>query len=82
MLDAMPGQVGMPELVLVLVIALLVLGPQRLPKVARNLGRGIREFKEAVTMDSDDYDARERDRELESKQTAAPADDAEPAPKA
>jgi sec-independent protein translocase protein TatA len=80
----MPGQVGMPELVLVLVIALLVLGPQRLPKVARNLGRGIREFKEAVTMDSDEYDSREREREreLESK-TAPPADEAaEPAPKA
>jgi sec-independent protein translocase protein TatA len=74
----------MPELVLVLVIALLVLGPQRLPKVARNLGRGIREFKEAVTMDSDDYDEREREREreLERKQTAVPpVDDAEPAPK-
>ena len=71
----------MPELVLVLVIALLVLGPQRLPKVARNLGRGIREFKEAVTMDSDEYDARERERELESK-TAPRADEpAEPAPK-
>jgi sec-independent protein translocase protein TatA len=70
----------MPELVLVLVIALLVLGPQRLPKVARNLGRGIREFKEAVTMDSDEYDARER--ELESKRTAPAGDDAEPAPKA
>jgi TatA/E family protein of Tat protein translocase len=74
----------MPELILVLVIALLVLGPQRLPKVARNLGRGIREFKEAVTMDSDEADARDRERELERKQTTPPhaADDAEPAPKA
>jgi sec-independent protein translocase protein TatA len=72
----------MPELVLVLVIALLVLGPQRLPKVARNLGRGIREFKEAVTMDSDEYESRERERELESK-TAPRADDAaKPAPEA
>jgi sec-independent protein translocase protein TatA len=86
----------MPELILVLVIALLVLGPQRLPKVARNLGRGIREFKEAVTMDGDDYEARERERELETKtapletktapletKTAPHADEAaEPAPKA
>ena len=65
----------MPELV-------LVLGPQRLPKVARNLGRGIREFKEAVTMDSDEYDSRERERELETKTGPRADDAAEPAPKA
>jgi sec-independent protein translocase protein TatA len=77
----MPGQVGMPELLLVLVIALLVLGPQRLPKVARNLGRGIREFKEAITMDNgDDDDAeRQRQRDLERKTERAP--EADPAPK-
>ena len=73
----------MPELLLVLVIALLVLGPQRLPKVARNLGRGIREFKEAVTMDhgDDDDDERELERKRELERTREPAPEAEPAPK-
>ena len=75
MLGAMPGQVGMPELLLVLVIALLVLGPQRLPKVARNLGRGIREFKEAITMGSDEDDEHELERKRERERK--PADDAE-----
>jgi sec-independent protein translocase protein TatA len=52
----MPGQVGLPEVFVVLVIALLVLGPQRLPEMARNLGKGIREFKEAISLDSHDDD--------------------------
>lgn len=40
--------VGPTEILLVLVIALLVLGPKRLPEMARQLGRGIRQFREAA----------------------------------
>jgi len=39
--------IGMPELLVVLVVALLVLGPKRLPEVARSLGRGLAEFRRA-----------------------------------
>ncbi len=39
----------MPELLVILVVALLVLGPKRLPEVARSLGRGIAEFRRAST---------------------------------
>lgn len=52
----MPGQVGVLEIAVVLVIALIVLGPKRLPEMARNLGRGVREFREAISMDSRDDD--------------------------
>jgi sec-independent protein translocase protein TatA len=42
------GNIGMGELLVVLVIALIVLGPKRLPDAARSLGRGIREFRTAI----------------------------------
>ena len=41
--------IGPMELIVVLVLALLVLGPKRLPDFGRSLGRGMREFKESVT---------------------------------
>jgi sec-independent protein translocase protein TatA len=40
--------IGPLEFVLVAVVALLVLGPRRLPEAGRSLGRGIREFKEGI----------------------------------
>ncbi len=40
--------VGAPEILVVLVVALIVLGPTRLPEAARSLGRGIREMREAL----------------------------------
>jgi sec-independent protein translocase protein TatA len=67
----MPGQVGVSELLVVLVIALIVLGPKRLPEMARNLGKGVREFKEAISMDSDDDDDEKRRREGEEARSRA-----------
>jgi sec-independent protein translocase protein TatA len=45
--------IGPMELVIVLVIALVVLGPKRLPEVGRSVGRGMREFKESLSGDND-----------------------------
>jgi len=39
------GSLGMPELILILVIALIVFGPKKLPEVGRSLGKAMREFK-------------------------------------
>jgi TatA/E family protein of Tat protein translocase len=47
-------QVGPLELVVVAIIALLVLGPARLPGAAKAVGKGVREFKTALTDDEDD----------------------------
>ena len=64
----MPGWIGPGEIVILLVVALLVFGPKRLPEMGRSIGKGMREFKSSLTM-SDDDDAPE-----------LPAD--EPAPRA
>ena len=48
----MPINVGPGELIIVLVLALLILGPKRLPEAGRSIGRGIREFKESISGDN------------------------------
>jgi sec-independent protein translocase protein TatA len=48
--------IGLPEILIVLVIALIVFGPKRLPEMGRSLGRGIREFKDSITGDDEDED--------------------------
>jgi len=40
--------IGFPELMVILILALIVLGPQRLPEIARALGRGIAALKQAA----------------------------------
>ena len=44
------------ELIVILVIALIVLGPKKLPEVGRSLGKGMREFKESLTAESTSRD--------------------------
>ena len=48
--------VGPMELVIVLAIALIVLGPKKLPEVGRSLGKGMREFKDSLSGDNRDED--------------------------
>ena len=48
----MPFNVGVPEMIVVLVIALIVLGPKKLPDFGRSLGNGMREFKDSISGDS------------------------------
>jgi sec-independent protein translocase protein TatA len=64
------------HLIFVLIVALLVLGPKRLPEAGRSLGRGLRDFKDALSGDSDDRHVRE---ELAASDMA-PAASAQSAP--
>jgi len=45
------------HLLLILVVALLVLGPKRLPEVGRSLGKGLRDFRHAITFDDNEREA-------------------------
>ena len=59
------GKIGIPELILILVIALVVFGPSKLPEVGESLGRAIREFKKSVDLGDDDK-SKESDESSES----------------
>jgi sec-independent protein translocase protein TatA len=45
----MPGFIGVPELLLLGLVALLLFGPKRLPEMGRGLGKGMREFKDSIS---------------------------------
>jgi sec-independent protein translocase protein TatA len=61
--------IGVPELLIVLVIALIVLGPKKLPEVGRSLGKGMREFKDSISGITDGHD----DDDDVDEQTGLPA---------
>jgi sec-independent protein translocase protein TatA len=52
----MPGWISPWELLLLALVVLLVFGPKRLPEMGRSLGKGMREFKTAITSDHTDDD--------------------------
>jgi sec-independent protein translocase protein TatA len=62
--------IGLPEILVVLVIALIVFGPKRLPELGRSLGRGINEFKGAMSGEHEDDEDKEM-RELQQSKAEA-----------
>jgi sec-independent protein translocase protein TatA len=42
-------EIGITGLIVILIVALLVFGPKRLPEIGRSLGKGMREFKDSIT---------------------------------
>ena len=65
--------IGMPELIIIFVIALIVIGPHKLPELARSLGKGLAEFKKA----SEDFqrnmteESRRHDEKIAAEKLAA-----------
>jgi sec-independent protein translocase protein TatA len=69
--------IGVPELLIVLAILLLIFGPKRLPGLGRQLGGGMREFKDSITGKDSDDDAEDDEK---SARVAPPALPEAPAP--
>lgn len=57
------AQIGIPSLILILVVALIIFGPGKLPSVGKAMGETISSFKKAVK--NDDTDTEEKKKELE-----------------
>ena len=61
------GQLGLPELIIIGVIALLVFGPKKLPDLGAGLGKAIRDFKGAINgPDKDEVKTEEKEKEKET----------------
>jgi TatA/E family protein of Tat protein translocase len=61
------GKLGMPELILILAIALIIFGPRKLPEIGRSIGKGIREFRQATTEMQKSIDLDEKEEVTEKK---------------
>ena len=68
--------IGMPELLLILGLALIVLGPKKLPELAKALGKGLAEFRRATDELKDEF--RQMEREVEDSSPAATSPDEPP----
>jgi TatA/E family protein of Tat protein translocase len=62
------GSIGLPELLLILAIALLVFGPKKLPEVGRSLGKAMREFKKSTDEIKDKFEEQIRADEFKNIQ--------------
>jgi sec-independent protein translocase protein TatA len=66
--------IGPLEIAIVLVIVLIIFGPKRLPELGRSMGKGIKDFRGAMSGDNDEDDVSTKKAELEANQAAEPAD--------
>jgi sec-independent protein translocase protein TatA len=69
--------IGPLEIIVILIIALVVFGPKRLPELGRSMGKGIREFRHSVTGKGNDDDDDDDDLRLERSQAEAKAESVE-----
>ena len=74
------GSIGMPELLIILTLALIIFGPRKLPELGRSLGKSLGEFKRASNELRNTLDEEIRIEEERSTRPARPVTPAEPAP--
>ena len=76
------GSIGIPELLIILTIALIIFGPRKLPELGRSLGRSLNEFKRASNELRHTLDEEIRVEEQRTTERPAPARPVEPSPDA
>ncbi len=62
------GGIGFPELIIIFLVLLLVFGAKRIPEIARGIGKGIREFKDATNEISREIEAESQNRQINQPQ--------------
>lgn len=72
------GNLGIPELLFIFVVALLVFGPKRLPELGRSLGKGLAEFKRATSGLKESIEHEIRNAEMESSTAASATNSPKP----
>ena len=75
------GPIGMPELLIILTIALIIFGPRKLPELGRSLGRSLQEFKRASNELKNTLDDEIRVEEQRSHERQRASEPAAPAPR-
>jgi len=74
------GSIGMPELIIIFVIALIIFGPRKLPELGRSLGKSLAEFKRASNELKSTLEEEIRIEEQQQQRSAETAKPAVPAP--
>ena len=69
----MPFGIGLPEVLIFLVVVLLLFGAKRVPEIGRSVGKGMREFKDAVTGRDDEQPPRLPEAPEDEKRLAEPS---------
>jgi len=63
----LPFNIGVPEVIVILGIALVIFGPKKLPELGRNLGKGLKNFKDSLSSTASEFKAGLKDEDTEYK---------------